>query len=480
MKKGMLRRLLALVAFLTLLPACAWAAYPAEVPRTGQTACYDDNGTEINCAGTGQDGDIQAGVAWPDPRFIDNFDGTVTDSLTGLEWTKNANPVCSLTGWSQALAYIKRLNRQNYLGHDDWRLPNVNELESLVDAGQSDPALPPSHPFKNVQQFFFYEQFPHFSSTTATFHSVAVWGVNLFDGLVKSYDKPFTFDFYYGPFGTYVWPVRAGQCGALETAVICLPRTGQTACYDVNGAAINCAGTGQDGDIQAGVAWPDPRFIDNGDGTVTDSLTGLEWTKNANPAGDAMTWPQALGYVKTLTTGGHSDWRLPNKNELRSLADYGRYNPALPQDSTFTNIQANGYWSSTSIPFYTFSAWVVDLGSGSVKDYYRCQKHNSLYDYYVWPVRAGQVDISTPSTTTTTVPGSTSPATQVLGADSPLLENLRVFRDSSLGNSSVGRRIIDIYYANAGSITAVLERSPELRAVARRVLATIAPLVGRN
>jgi hypothetical protein len=62
---------------------------------------------------------------------------------------------------------------------------------------------------------------------------------------------------------------------------VALPETGQTTCYDTEGDVIPCAGTGQDGDIQAGVAWPDPRFRDNGDGTVTDNLTGLMWLKDA-------------------------------------------------------------------------------------------------------------------------------------------------------------------------------------------------------
>lgn len=47
--------------------------------------------------------------------------------------------------------------------------------------------------------------------------------------------------------------------------VIQLPRTGQTSCYDTAGAVISCAGTGKDGNLQAGVAWPNPRFSANGD-----------------------------------------------------------------------------------------------------------------------------------------------------------------------------------------------------------------------
>jgi len=71
-----------------------------------------------------------------------------------------------------------------------------------------------------------------------------------------------------------------------------LPATGQTGCWDSSGGSITCADTGQDGDIQAGVALPDPRFTDNGDGTVTDNLTGLIWLINANCFGE-QTWTQA-------------------------------------------------------------------------------------------------------------------------------------------------------------------------------------------
>ena len=57
------------------------SGYPAPVHKTGQTTSY----------ATGDDGDLEKGVAWPNPRFTDNSDGTVTDNLTGLIWLKNAN-----------------------------------------------------------------------------------------------------------------------------------------------------------------------------------------------------------------------------------------------------------------------------------------------------------------------------------------------------------------------------------------------------
>jgi len=64
--------------------------------------------------------------------------------------------------------------------------------------------------------------------------------------------------------------------------------------------------------------------------------------------------------------------------------------------------------------------------------------------------------------------------------DNPNLENLYAFRDNTLAQSAVGRRVIQIYYNNADSINAALERSPAQRAVTRRVLEAIAPMVGRK
>src|ERR1039457_6671138 len=59
-------------------------------------------------------------------------------------------------------------------------------------------------------------------------------------------------------------------------------QTGQTTCYNTAGSLISCANTGQDGEFQNGLSWPSPRFVDNGDQTVADKLTGLVWTKDAN------------------------------------------------------------------------------------------------------------------------------------------------------------------------------------------------------
>ena len=84
------------------------------------------------------------------------------------------------------------------------------------------------------------------------------------------------------------------------------------------------------------------------------------------------------------------------------------------------------------------------------------------------------------STTTTTVPRKLCPAKKALGENDPNLEKLRAFRDGLLAQSAVGRRITQIYYNNADSINAALDRSPSLRAVTRRVLEVIAPMAGRK
>ena len=100
-------------------------------------------------------------------------------------------------------------------------------------------------------------------------------------------------------------------------------QTGQTECYDVDGNPIDCSGTGQDGEYLMGAAWPEPRFTDNGDGTITDNLTDLVWLQLVNCFGP-VSWGDALLISNTLNNGAcglsdgsiEGDWRLPNANEL--------------------------------------------------------------------------------------------------------------------------------------------------------------------
>jgi hypothetical protein len=179
-----------------------------------------------------------------------------------------------------------------------------------------------------------------------------------------------------------------------------VPQTGQTACYDKSGKEIGCE-EGSDGYLQRGLPWPNPRFTDNGNGTVTDNLTELIWLKDAG-AGGSMTWNEALTYCNNLAADGSDltdgskagDWRLPNVRELNSLIHYGFFDPALPdtagagkcsQGDPFTNVPSQGfYWSSTTYAGYPGLAWGVSMHYGSV---YTEQK--GYYAPYVWPVRGG-------------------------------------------------------------------------------------------
>jgi hypothetical protein len=171
-----------------------------------------------------------------------------------------------------------------------------------------------------------------------------------------------------------------------------LPATGQTGCWNDFGSPVSCAGTGQDADKMQGEAWPQPRFVDNGNGTVTDSLTGLVWLRNANCFG-VQTWTDALSSTNSLASGtcGLTDgsaagqWRLPTVNELQSLlhaqqTDMGTW----LNTQGFSNVQSNGCWSSTTYAPNTTYAWLITMSDGSVS-------YDSKTNVrYVWPVRAGQ------------------------------------------------------------------------------------------
>ncbi|MEK6777346.1 MAG: DUF1566 domain-containing protein [bacterium] len=376
MKKNKYGWLAAVIMSLLFISSLAQAG-TVDLPQTGQTKCYDTAGTEISCTDTGQDGDIRAGVPWPAPRFMNNGDSTVTDNLTGLIWTQNAGTptVGSCTGgyknWQGSLDYVTCLNNINYLGHSDWRLPNVNELESLINADE-----PNSATWLNVQGFTNVQSSYYWSSSSYADDTGYAWIVNMWYGYVDvGYGNKTVYD-------SIVWPVRSGQ----STAPSQVWKTGQILSY----------AAGDDGALQRGVSWPVPRFTDHGNSTVTDNLTGLMWTKDAYAPGPSAcspgitkTWQGALDYAACLNANsdlGYTDWRVPNRKELRSLVDYSRYNPALPTNNPFSNVQQFTYWSSSSNASNTNSAWLVGMLFANVVYYNK----TIAYDNHVWPVRSGQ------------------------------------------------------------------------------------------
>ena len=180
-----------------------------------------------------------------------------------------------------------------------------------------------------------------------------------------------------------MWPVRGGEKPRIA-------QTGQTQCFNSWGQPLDCAGTGQDADIRAGIPFPKPRFIDNRDGTITDRLTELIWLKNANAFG-TKSWQHALDACKGLEAGHaglhdnskSGDWRLPNLFELRSLMDYSAFNPSLTPGHPFDNVIPSLYWSSTTVASAPNLARFVFVGVGpSVWD------HKSVL-MHVWPMRGG-------------------------------------------------------------------------------------------
>ena len=157
-----------------------------------------------------------------------------------------------------------------------------------------------------------------------------------------------------------------------------LPKTGQT---------IKVR-TGDDGDFEKGYPRNPPRFVDNKNGTITDNATGLMWVKepgaiggNFGSAGSPakMTWNNAIDECLALTYAGHSNWRLPNINELTTLLNYEITRPAL--DPIFTSIQSDWYWSSTAYRWLVAWSWRVYVYEGAVS------AASNAATYYPRPVR---------------------------------------------------------------------------------------------
>jgi hypothetical protein len=179
-----------------------------------------------------------------------------------------------------------------------------------------------------------------------------------------------------------------------------LPDTGQDVCFDCDGNPVRCKSCqGQprpcDGFLQPFLSLQDSmqrtgcpndasRFTDNGDRTVTDNCTGLQWLQESGETPDVdqdghpdpVTWCQAMEFCQGLTFAGHSDWRLPNVRELQSLVDYGRSKPAFApvfrlSGNPTADVEFYLYWTSTSVIDKPQQVFVVDFGVGNVIPFYR-------------------------------------------------------------------------------------------------------------
>ncbi len=169
----------------------------------------------------------------------------------------------------------------------------------------------------------------------------------------------------------------------------------KSTCYDWQGSIIPCDFKRPYAELLFNKPIPDPRFIDNKDGTVTDNLTGLIWLKNAKCFG-MMDWASATLAVKRLKDGdcgpdsalilsdGSSagDWRLPTMNELSALIDYSRRSPALPPGLRFSGFPPGYYWSASLLDYHPAAAWIVYVESGTT-----CYENISSNAGHIWPVR---------------------------------------------------------------------------------------------
>jgi hypothetical protein len=261
------------------------------VVDTGQSRCYDNN-REISCPKQGESFFGQdAQHMGTQPSYVDNGDGTVEDLNTGLMWQKTPGEKVTYT---EAVLQAKDCTLG---GYNDWRLPSIKELYSLILFSGTDPSGERGDnavPFIDTKYFDFeygdtgageriidaqYWSSTEYVSLTMNRNNTA-FGVNFADGRIKGYGI-------------------TGQGGQSMREFVRYVRGNPN--YGVN------------------------TFVDNGDGTISDVATGLMWMKT--DSGTGMNWEDALAWVQQKneeTYLGFDDWRLPNAKELQSIVDYTR------------------------------------------------------------------------------------------------------------------------------------------------------------
>ncbi len=317
---------------LFMLVSVAGAAVAVD---TGQSLCYS-NYSQVNCPSSGapfygQDAQYMGAQ----PAYRDNGDGTVTDLNTGLMWSKG------LDGHKVTPEEAKQIARNMTLGgHNDWRVPTIKELYSLIDfrgyagfSGQRQFNTVPSNavPFINTDYFDFaygdvsrgeryidaqWLSSTHYVSTTMGGMDT-VFGVNFADGRIKGYGYK-----------------RRGTSRAVKTFYARYVR---------------------------GKSYGNNSLVDNGNGTISDRSSGLMWTKK--DSGKGMKWVSALGYCEALKSGGYDDWRLPNAKELQYIVDYRRSpdkTKSAAIDPVFKITLINNEAKQVDYPFFWSSTTHLD------------------------------------------------------------------------------------------------------------------------
>ncbi len=337
--------MLAMVIF--LLSTSSQAPALGIWPDTGQGNCYNAN-VSITCPSNGEafyGQDAQHLGSQPSYTKLDgngnalpDSTGTwsmVRDNITALTWEvktddntihdKDAryywcNSACIIENNTEA--FINSLNSARFGGYDDWRLPSLLELATLLNSGTRGPAINTTFfPNTSLPDIIFID---YWSTTEDTDFSTNAWYVDFADGgAISSLSK------------NSALRVRA---------------------------------------VRGGTAAIPIKYTNNPDATVTDTETGLMWQQDPSfevsgiSGIDNLNWQSALDYVARLNLivfAGHSDWRLPNRNELQSLVDYSRALPALDTDFFPTPPFSFPWWSSTTEHGMADKAWTVDFAIGA-------------------------------------------------------------------------------------------------------------------
>jgi hypothetical protein len=305
---------------------------------TNQLLCYDDEQSvacpEASARYFGQDAQYSGNM----PSYTDNGDGTITDNITGLMWQK---AVADKTSYS---AVVNGASSFSLAGHNDWRVPTIKELYSLMDFSGED--IDPT-------------------STDTT-------GLNPFiDDSV--------FDFEYGDTaaGSRIIDSQWVTTNKYVSTVF----NGQECFFGVNFAdgRIKCYPTADNGQNQGyfvryvrnvNSGYGENDFEDQGNGTILDAASGLIWQRADN--GQGVAWDEALSYCENLSFGGAEDWRLPNAKELHSIVDYSRSpdttsSPAI--DPMFSSTEITNEANQTDWGFYWTSTTHASVRSGSQAAY---------------------------------------------------------------------------------------------------------------
>lgn len=263
------------------------------LPDTGQTTSYTNT--------PGEDADYNINP----PFYLNNGNGTITDTITGLMWQQVDGGEMT---FDKATTYANDLVLG---GFSDWRMPTVLELHSILHLDKNNPALNTTYFTSPSAQYWWSGQKQVNDATKA-------WCANAGGGIGNH------------PISE---TVSAGGTKKFHVRVV----------RDVSAPTTIAA-----------------RFLDNKNGTTTDQLTGLIWQQVPT---DSMTWEQALIAAEALSLGGSSLWKMPNIKELQSISEATIYNPSINK-TYFSGISTTQCWSSTSLSNQGTKAWYLDTQYG--------------------------------------------------------------------------------------------------------------------